>query len=407
MKLGRGAAHLTYCTNIHPGESWAEVRANVETEVLAVKRLVCPDRPFGVGLRLGAAAARGLALPGELERFRAFLAASGLYVFTINAFPYGTFHGAVVKEAVYRPDWLEEDRLVYSDLVASLLAQLLGPPAVGGGRSLRGSLSTVPACFRPRAGEGSAERIGMQVARHALALWRIAETGGPTLGVALEPEPECLLETTAETISFLEQQVFAGAGLRTFADATGLSERDAEDALRRHVGLCLDACHAAVEFEEPAAAVAGPRSAGVGIFKLQVSAGLRVLSPDAEKREALERFAEGVYLHQVVIKRAGGLERVLDLPAALKRAPTNDPDEEWRIHFHVPIFRESLGPFLSTQGFLAELLALQARAPFTEHLEVETYTWDVLPEEYRGEPVARAVSRELHWALEKLEEANR
>jgi hypothetical protein len=123
------------------------------------------------------------------------------------------------------------------------------------------------------------------------------------------------------------------------------------------------------------------------------------------RRKALEPFAEGVYLHQVVSKSQAGLQRVLDLPLALAQAPTAPPADEWRIHFHVPIFREALGPFASTQAFLAQLLAIQARAPFTEHLEVETYTWDVLPEEHRGEPVADAVARELRWTLDQLGEA--
>jgi sugar phosphate isomerase/epimerase len=400
MKLGSGGAHLTYCTNIHAGETWDQVRANVETHVLEVKRRVCPDRPFGVGLRLGGAAARELAQPEALAAFRELLAREGLYVFTINAFPYGPFHGAVLKEQVYRPDWLEDERLVYSDLVAGLLEQLL-PPGVAG------SVSTVPGCFRARGqADGAPARIGEQVARHAGTLWKIEQGGGARIGLALEPEPECLFETTGGGVAFLQDHVFSATGRAAFAQATGIAPGRAEEALRRHVGLCLDACHAAVEFEDPAAAVATPRAAGVRIFKLQVSAGLRVPHPDSGRRRALEPFAEGVYLHQVVMKRPTGLHRVLDLPIALEQTRTEDPGEEWRIHFHVPIFRESLGPFASTQTFLAELLAIQARAPFTEHLEVETYTWDVLPSEHRGEPVADAVARELRWALAQLGETN-
>jgi hypothetical protein len=215
-----------------------------------------------------------------------------------------------------------------------------------------------------------------------------------------------VLETVADGVAFLERYLFCRAGADAFAALTGTSPGVAEESLRRHIGLCLDACHAAVEFEEPGAAVAAARKAGVRILKLQVSAGLRVLAPDAAKLAALERFAEGVYLHQVVIRRGRSLTRVLDLPEALRQATAaGDCGDEWRIHFHVPLFREELGPFQSTQPFLAELLALQAAAPFTQHLEVETYTWDVLPEEYRREPVTEAVARELRWALARLGEA--
>ena len=280
-----------------------EVRANIETHVLAVKRRVCPDRPFGVGLRLGASAAEGLAQPQALASFRELLSSQGLYVFTINAFPYGTFHREVVKEQVYRPDWLEPERLAYSDRVATLLDQLLDL-APASTPPLAGSVSTVPGCFRPRAtAPDAAQRIGMQLVQHAGGLWRMAQASGRTIGLALEPEPECLFETTAQGVSFLQDNVFGPTGLQAFAAATGLTGDDGEEALRRHVGLCLDACHAAVEFEEPAAAVAIPRSAGIRIFKLQVSAGLRVVQADRSRRHALERFAEGVYLHQVVIQR--------------------------------------------------------------------------------------------------------
>src|SRR5438132_878800 len=102
-----GGAHLTYCTNIHPGESWSEVRANLERHVVRVKERIAPRERFGIGLRLSAQAARELASPPLMMAFRRWLDAHDLYVFTINAFPYGAFHGTRVKEDVYRPDWLE------------------------------------------------------------------------------------------------------------------------------------------------------------------------------------------------------------------------------------------------------------------------------------------------------------
>jgi hypothetical protein len=401
MRLGSGA-HLTYCTNIHPGESWDEVRRNVETDVQAVKQAVCPQRPFGVGLRLSALAARELAQPAVLARFRDYLAGHGLYVFTVNAFPYGPFHGQPVKEGVYRPDWLEPERLAYSEQVASILAALL--PEAPPGQRLSGSVSTVPGCFRPRAA-GATELgiMGRALGQHAASLWRRHQTGGPPLGIAVEPEPECVMETSADAITFLSDHVFSGAGAEAFRLASGLAGHTAEEALRRHVGICLDACHAAVEFEEPAQALAALAAAGVRILKLQVSAGLRIERPTPATLRELARFAEGVYLHQVVIRRGRTLERVADLPEALARVDAGDPGDEWRVHFHVPLFREALGSFASTQPFLADLLALQRQQPFTEHLEVETYTWDVLPPEFRNQPVAEAVARELAWVLSQLE----
>ncbi len=405
MRLGT-AAHLTYCTNIHPGESWSEVRANLERHVRAVKQRICPDRPFGVGLRLSAAAAHDLQDPAERERLRAFLADNGLYVFTVNAFPYGPFHGQPVKEAVYRPDWREPERRSYTREVAALLSELLASAPTEAGATT-GSISTVPGSFRDRCpSDRERDEMGRAMALAALDLFRQREAGRPLIGLALEPEPACAFETTREAATFIERHVYAGAGRAAFMEATGLTAGAAESALRLHVGVCLDACHAAVEFETPTEGVDLLAAAGIPIWKLQVSAGLSVQAPDRDKLQALARFAEGVYLHQVVIRRGSRLERWVDLPEALAHyQDVADRGDEWRVHFHVPLFHSALPPFVSTSDFLVPLLARAAARPFTPHLEVETYTWDVLPEEYRRQPVDVAVARELGFALSALGES--
>jgi sugar phosphate isomerase/epimerase len=387
-----GSAHLTYCTNIHPGETWEEVRANLEHHTLRVRARYPAERPFGLGLRLSDQAARSLEHPAALEELRDFLGRHNLYVFTINGFPFGRFHGVRVKEDVYRPDWLEAERLAYSDRLARLLAQLL-PPGVDG------SVSTVPGAWKPRLGANGKDEVADRLLAHVATLVRLREESGRTVALALEPEPGCLLETVDETVRFFEHSLIGSSAVARFAARTGLARPAAEDSLRRHLGVCLDACHAAVEFEDAGSAVARLRAAGVGIFKVQLSAGLRVPSPVGERRQALRRFAEDVYLHQVVVRRASALTRFDDLPEALATSPDGD---EWRVHFHVPLFRETLGPFENTQAFLRDLLARHARDPVSAHLEVETYTWDVLPEEFRREDVADAVARELDWVRERL-----
>ncbi len=402
MRLPAERGHLTYCTNIHPGETWAEVRRNVDEHVTAVKALVAPTQRFGVGLRLSAAAAESLDQPATLAGFRGALQAAGLYVFTINGFPFGTFHGIPVKEQVYRPDWLEDERVAYTDRLAHILAALLPE-----GEGLEGSISTVPGCFRPRgAGPRAPAEIAGRLLRSALTLWRLREAGRPTIALALEPEPECLLETTRDAIRFFESHLFSRAAVEAFSRESGLGAAASEEALRRHLGVCLDACHAAVEFEDPIEAVDSLERAGIRIAKLQVSAGLKISRPDARALASLARFAEGVYLHQVVIRRGSDLERVLDLPMALAAASRGDQEvgDEWRVHFHVPLFRDRLGPFENTQEFLVRLLQRHRDRPFTQHVEVETYTWDVLPEEYRSEPVVGAIARELSWTSAHLSE---
>jgi sugar phosphate isomerase/epimerase len=358
-----------------------------------VKAQVAPRRPFGVGLRLSAVAARRLAEPAVLEEFRDFLRAHDLYVFTINGFPYGAFHGTAVKENVYRPDWLEDERVSYSDQLAEILAALV--PA-----DLEGSVSTVPGCFVERADGESGERMAANLRRHALSLWRLRERTGRTIGLALEPEPHCVLETSADAAAFFERHLFSRASLAAFGRASGLDPGPAEEILRRHLGVCLDACHAAVEFEEPAQALRNLEGAGLRVLKVQVSAGL-VVRPDRDALVALARFAEGVYLHQVVVRSGDSLRRHVDLPQALAQAG-DQPGDEWRVHFHVPLFLERLGPFQNTQAFLNQLLPQLARTGTTSHLEVETYTWDVLPEEHRRDPVDDAIARELRWTLERL-----
>lgn len=395
--------HLTYCTNIHPGETWTEVRENLERYFLAVRDRVAPGRGFGVGLRLSAEAARALALPEELSSFKSFLERHNLYVFTINGFPHGEFHEGRVKENVYLPDWRDPERLRYTSELAEILAALL--PA----GDIEGSISSVPGCFKgsirqdPDDTERSATEMARQLVTHAAALRRIEERTGRVIALALEPEPCCFLETTDEAVDFFQRHLFSRSSAAQFNAITGVPLASCEDVLRRHLGVCLDTCHAAVEFEEPADAVRKLTSSGIRIPKIQLSAGLRVASASPESLRALAPFAEGVYLHQVVARREGSLTRYVDLPQALAAASSRDASaEEWRVHFHVPLFREKLGPFENTQPFLRELLSMQARDPLTAHLEVETYTWDVLPEEHRGEGVVSAVARELQWVLDRM-----
>ncbi len=401
MKLGKaaGGAHLTYCTNIHRGESWAETQAALERYLPEVKRQAAPAASMGVGLRLSNLASETLAREaGQLAAFKDFLAEHDLYVFTINGFPYGPFHGTRVKEDVYQPDWRFPERLAYSNRLADLLLELLPQ-----GSEIEGSISTVPATFRPLgAQEGALDKIADNLLRHAAHLVALRERQGRTITLALEPEPMCYLETSEELIGFLKSRIFASEPVARFCNLTGLAAGAAEAALRRHIGICYDVCHAAIEFEDPAASIARLRQAGIGIFKLQLSAALKVKNVDRETRAQLQRFDEGVYLHQVVERRGNGdLVRYLDLaPAFAEIAAAYGT--EWRVHCHVPIFLQTLPVLDTTQDFLSEILRIHKQTPISPHLEVETYTFDVLPEELRRVDVATAVARELDWVTNRL-----
>jgi sugar phosphate isomerase/epimerase len=391
--------HLTYCSNIHAGETWPEVFSNLQRHLPGIKDRVAGGQELGVGLRLSAIAAEALSQPAAIAELKDFLATGGLYVFTINGFPYGPFHGVRVKEQVYQPDWQYQERLAYTDLLADLLLELLPEDP-----ALEGSISTVPGTFKPLAGApGVVEEIAANLIRHAAHLVELRAQSGRTIALALEPEPYCLLETIDETIAFFEQHLFGKAAVRGLRELTGLSAADAEAALRRHLGVCYDVCHAAVEFEDAAASLEALRRAGIAVPKLQLSAALRIAEVGAETATQLRPFDEPVYLHQVIAREGEGLTRHLDLPQALATLEGSQ-GAEWRVHFHVPIFFDQLQHFSTTQDFLRQILALHRQQPISGHLEVETYTWDVLPVRYRDAGIAPAIARELSWVVDQLRE---
>lgn len=395
MRLADGS-HLTYCSNIHPGESWAEVRTNLARHVTRVRDTVCAHAPFGIGLRLSGRAAAELNEPAAFDEFTGFLARERMYVFTVNGFPYGTFHGTRVKEDVYLPDWREAERLRYTNQLADLLARLL-PEGVAG------SLSTVPGAYKSALNDaGDAARMADNLVRHVAHLVEIARRSGRHIALALEPEPCCFLETVAEAVAFFTQHLHADAAVRQLSALTGLDASRAAAALRTHLGICLDLCHAAVEFEDSARCVQELHAAGIAIPKMQISSGLRIPALNAETLQALQPYQDAVYLHQVVERTAAGLRRFGDLPDALASLHAQPREAEWRVHFHVPLFVEDLGRFSSTQFFIREMLTAHRRAPLSAHLEVETYTWDVLPPALRTQAVDEAVAREMHWVLDQL-----
>lgn len=383
----------TYCLNVHPTQTLAQVQAALAGPVRAVKRAVSPGAPFPVGLRLSAETVGELADWERRAAFAATLAEEGLLPLTMNGFPYGPFHGARVKEDVYRPDWRSEERLAYTTALADLLAELNPEGAFV-------SLSTVPGAFRAD-GAGAEAMIAENMLRAAAHLIRLERDTGRRVALALEPEPCCVLETIEETVAFFRDHLFSDAAARRLAALAGLTMAEAAEALPRHLGVCYDVCHAAVEFEDAAGSLAALRAAGIPVHKLQLSSALRIQAGSDAARAALRRFDEPTYLHQLVARGSDGLTRFVDLPEALGPGGAAD-GEEWRVHFHVPIFLEALPEFGTTQAFLAEILALHRAEPISPHLEVETYTWGVLPPGLAAGSVEEAVARELRWVAERL-----
>ena len=385
--------HFGYCTNIHAGEAWPDLIRSLREHVPGIQREVAPDQPFGLGLRLGANAVSDLANQAAVEELQAFLQESNSYVFSVNGFPYGTFHAQAVKENVYAPDWSTPERLSYTNEIADILVQLLPDDGFG-------TVSTVPGTFKPWS-EGRLSIIAESLLGHVIHLVELQRSTGKTIALALEPEPFCLLETIAETVDFFNDYLFSATAVKQVATATGLNNDASLAAIKQHCGVCYDVCHAAVEYEDAANSVRDLQEAGISIAKVQLSSALRVASVGPDIEQLLGGFNEPVYLHQVLQNKSGELQRYLDLPEALANSQQAQ-GSEWRVHFHVPVFLERLQHFDTTQFFLKDILALHRQSPITTHMEVETYTWDVLPEEYRNVGVGAAIAREMNWVLDEL-----
>ena len=388
--------HLTYCLNVHPGETWAENFAAVREKALRVKELVGRPGPFGLGLRLGRTAAETLADPAVIAEFRAFCDANELYVFTINGFPYGPFHGTAVKENVYRPDWREPERLAYTNQLTDILAALLP-------EGTRGSISTLPGSYKEWIKtEADVRTMSENMADAAFHASNVRERTGRDIAIAIEPEPDCFIETTSETIAFFNGPL-KSFGIRRLQETHTMTENDAEALLTRHLGVCFDTAHMAVEFEDLATSLSQLRDAGIRVAKIHLSAALSVRE-GADASTALEAFSEKVYLHQTRRKSpAGATAAFPDLPAAL--ASPAGRDDKWRVHFHVPLFFEESGDLRSTRSLFTPRVIELIDSGITEHVEIETYTFGVLPKALAVADVADGIAREYKWVLEQFQRA--
>ena len=378
--------HLAYCTNVHPGEDWAQTFGSLNRHTLRVKERIQPKGQYAIGLRLSAGAAWELSEPQTLVEFQRWLEKNDCYVFTINGFPYGQFHGARVKERVYLPDWTDPLRLEYTTRLFDLLAKL-APPGV------EGSVSTLPGSFKDFITTHQQERaIRDNVWRCVEHIANVSRQSGRRLHLGLEPEPFGLFENSEETVEFFTR-------LR--------DEHPHDPRFNEHLGVNYDACHFAVEFEEPASAIAHFRRHDIRLSKIHISNALRLQSSPVAL-QSLAAFADDVYLHQVIIRHAdGSLTRFRDLDPALKSSHSQSPPpgDEWRVHFHVPLHCEPSDGFNTTADHVLGLLKiLQSQPQLCSHLEMETYTWAVMPEKFRSRDVTDQIVAEYDWTLRQLRE---
>lgn len=390
MQLSTG--HLTYCTNIHAGESWDDHFLALQQNFPQIKKQVSPDQPMGVGLRLSNIASIDLQDESKLNEFKTWLNENDAYVFTMNGFPYGGFHHTVVKDQVHTPDWTTDDRVNYTIRLFHILAKLL-PEGMQGGISTS-PLSYKPWFTKPEEIEKATYIATQNILKVAEELHRIKQATDVTMHLDIEPEPDGFLESGREFIDWYENDL-----LLQSQGALSL------EAVRTHINLCYDVCHFAIGYEPHQEIIKELAEKEIPVGKLQISAALKALLPDSPERlkviESISRYNELTYLHQVIAKTNNSeLIRYRDLPQALADS-NNETVTEWRAHFHVPIFAEDLGLIKSTQSDIMEVLTIQKSKAFTDHLEVETYTWEVLPDELKV-PIDQSIIRELEWVKAQL-----
>ena len=383
MKISNHA-NLAYCTNVHRGNSWKETFDSLEKYVMEVRKSVAPSERFAIGLRLGAEAARELSYSDEITRFRRWLDQNDAYVFTINGFPYGNFHGSPVKEEVYRPDWTTNERLNYTLVLFTILEQLLESGE-------EGSVSTLPGSFKEFVPNHDIPKVMIKnLNTCALEIEKLAGPKNLDLHLGMEPEPLGLFETTPETISFFDHLFL---------------QADDPEITRKRIGVNYDCCHLAVEFEDAHEGLDSLVNHRIRLSKLHLSSALTA-KPNESNLQRLKDFIEPVYLHQVALGQNGrciGRIKDLDLALASHKAGKINEADEWRIHFHVPLHASPGGDLGDTRIHVIDTLFWLSKNPNAcSHLEMETYTWEVMPEELQAGTVVEQVAREYEWTLEQI-----
>jgi hypothetical protein len=397
MNLGR-LGHLSYSTLVHPGDNWEQMLDSLRTYVPRVKARVCPNQPFGLSLRLAAPSAELLKHDeGAREELRRFLAENDLYLYTVNAFVYGNFKNVRVKENVYEPDWRTEERTQYTMNVADVVAEFV-PEGVSP------SIQTAPLGFKPRVTSPDVVATYTEnVLRVVAHLIGIAARTGKTITLALEPEPYCYLDSTDETVTYFKNYLHAGPAVERLAKLANIAISDAIAALRRHLGVVFDIGHQSVGYEDIPTSLQKLVDAGIPILKLQEVAAVRAEQVTDKTVKALERFADTVYLTQTVEKKDGKLTRFINLEDAFEARKKDPGPREWRTHFHVPVFLDDLGGDFGTTRFgIEQALKMHKEKPLSSQLEIETYTWDVLPDHLKTGDIVDYVCREIEWVLGQL-----
>ena len=368
--------HLTYCQNVHPAENWQQGFDAIKQNVPTIKSQVSPNKSFGIGMRISDFASREIN-DNKLAEFKEYLDCNDLYVFTINAFPYANFSQPPVKKKVYLPTWAEKKRADYTVKVAEILSKIM--PATD---EIVGSISTVPLGYKSL--RNQAEFLGScaaNIENVAKKLRDIFEQTGQKIKLAIEPEPDCVIETTAEAISFFDKYIN-------------------ESWIRDFIGICFDTSHQTVEFEDISQSLAELISAEIQIPKVQMSSAFD-FTGSKENIELVSKFVDPVFLHQVkVLQNKSAIVSYEDLDVAIKNHKQAF-EENWRVHFHVPVFSEKIGQLNTTRNLLLGEFSKLAQSGVCNHFEIETYTWGILANQNQNQ-IQQGIVNEYRWVLENI-----
>ena len=380
---------IGYCTNVHAGPDLETTQANLLQYASKVKQQFSPETPMGVGLWLAAPAAASLRDPAQLAAFRDWLNHQGLVPFTLNGFPYGDFHTEIVKHKVYKPTWFESHRLTYTTNLIDALHGLLP-------EGMEGSISTLPIAWdRKSMTSQQWQQTSQQLLQLCHYLHRLEQETGRLIYVCLEPEPGCVLDIAKDMIDLFRER---------------LLPFDEANIVTRYLRICHDICHSAVMFEHQADALQGYQNLGIRVGKVQISSAVRVdfNTIEPEKRsdalEQLASFDEPRYLHQTSIREKSGETRFHeDLSLALDTVKqARELSSIWSVHFHVPVYLESLGMLGTSRSDILRCFEVCKSMSDLQHYEVETYAWNVLPKEHQVANLADGIAREMNWVREQL-----
>lgn len=389
---------MSYCSNIHPGENWEVTFSNLKKYLPLIRKQVSNNKPFGVGLRLSNTASEELGTGEKLSDFKDWLSENQLYVFTMNGFPYGNFHNERVKDMVHAPDWTTVERVTYTKRLFDQLAVLL-PDGISGG------ISTSPISYKHwHKTSSEVQKVLEKGAEHLIAivahLYELEKSTGKYMHLDIEPEPDGLFENSDELVDFFANHLLP-VGFDILSKEQGINKDEVEALLKKYITVCYDICHFSLAYEAPVETFEKFQQAGIRIGKIQVSAALKILNRPGETSEiwnSLARFNEPVYLHQVTKKVGDSVVTYNDLPVVLKE---KKEFLELRAHFHVPIFLESFDKLDSTQDQILAVLDYLKSNKICDHLEIETYTWDVLPEILKTN-LSDCIIREINWLKSRL-----